>query len=275
MERYPRGRGVAMGIALALTATGPVTFEAWNNGPSGNTTTNTATECSNPPYSTHDWIAEHALDLLPDDEKGWLVPNKALYLLGTEAPDNRTISTACAIPNRGYDDRSRGHSIEWNAGATEMLNDRAAVRAQEEYSKAVVAFQQGELGHAAYYLGAMAHYIGDVSQYGHSWGDETHHGDYESWAATRTDSFSEGVFESFIDLDSLVRRTPYTATRRISQATFAGKGAILPAMTMDSLYPTKPLSYVDIVGTSLNLGVNELADVLHTFFLNVVEEDDD
>jgi hypothetical protein len=82
-----------------------------------------------------------------------------------------------------------------------------------------------------------------VSQYGHSWGDETHHGDYESWAAMRTDSFNEGVFESFIDLDSLVRRTPYTAARRIAQATFAGKGDILPATTMDGLYSAKPQSY--------------------------------
>jgi hypothetical protein len=31
---------------------------------------------------------------------------------------------------------------------------------------------------------------------------------------------------------------------------------------------------VDRIGHSLNLGVNELADVLHTFFLNVVSEDD-
>jgi hypothetical protein len=143
-------------LAFGITAVAcGVSLDAWNNGPSGNTTTNTATECSNPPYSTHDWIADHALDLLPADEEAWLVPHKALYLLGTEAPDNRTISMACATPNRGYDDRSRGHSIEWNAGATEMLNDRAAVRPQEEYSKAVVAFQQGEPGHAAFYLGAM------------------------------------------------------------------------------------------------------------------------
>ena len=31
--------------------------------------------------------------------------------------------------------------------------------------------------------------------------------------------------------------------------------------------------FVDSIGASLNLGVNALADVLHTFFLDVVEED--
>lgn len=252
----------------AWTASGA----AWNNGPSGNAATNQPAECATPPYATHDWIADHAVDLLPYAEKAWLVPHKAMYLLGTEAPDNRTISTACASPNRGYDDRSRGHSIEWNDVATEMLNDRAAVRAQEEYAKAVLAFQQEEPGHAAYYLGAMAHYIGDVSQYGHSWRDETHHGDYESWTSSRTASFSDGVFESFIQIDSLVRRTSYTAARRISQATFAGRGDILSAQEMDSLYSAKPQEYLESIGASLNLAVNELADVLHTFVLNVVSE---
>jgi len=158
----------------------------WNNGPSGNTKTDTAAECMNPPYSTHDWSADHAFALLPASERAWLAAHKALYLLGTEAPDNKTISNACASPHRGYDDRSKGHSIEWNVGATQMLKDRAAVRAQEEYSKAVVAFQEGKPGHAAFYLGAMAHYIVDVSQYGHSWPNEAHHADYEVWAAALT-----------------------------------------------------------------------------------------
>ena len=40
------------------------------------------------------------------------------------------------------------------------------------------------------------------------------------------------------------------------------------------LVPTKPPEFMTSVGASLNVGVNELADVLHTFFLNVVEEED-
>jgi hypothetical protein len=56
--------------------------------------------------------------------------------------------------------------------------------------------------------------------------------------------------------------------------TARGEGAILPATQMDSLWATKPQSYVDSIGHSLNFGVNELADVLHKFFLDVVSEDD-
>ncbi len=250
---------------------------AWNNGQAGNTATNTAAECSDPSYATHDWIADHAMDILPDDEKEWLEPHRALYLIGTEAPDNRTIRLSCGVPHRGYDDRRQGHSVTWNTSATEMLNDRPAVRAQEEYDKAVIAFRQGKPAHAAFFLGAMAHYLGDVAQYGHSWPNEKHHSDYESWAAKLTATFDGGTFEDAIDLDSLVRRTPYTAARRISRATFAGQedDDILPAPTMDGLYSTKPTEFMDSVRGSLNVGVNELADVLHTFYLNVVTEDVD
>ena len=42
---------------------------------------------------------------------------------------------------------------------------------------------------------------------------------------------------------------------------------------MDSLWASKPQTYLDSIGHSLNLGVNELADVLHAFFLNVVDEE--
>lgn len=85
---------------------------------------------------------------------------------------------------------------------------------------------------------------------------------------------TRGNFESYIALDSLVRRSAYTAVKRISLATARGKGEILSAAEMDSRWPTKGQAYLDSIGHSLNLGVNELADVLHTFFLNVVSEED-
>jgi len=215
-----------------------------------------------------------ALAVLPDAEKAWLMPFKTVYLLGTEAPDFKHIPTACQTPHPGYDDRHQGHSVEWPATGSNMVKDRAAVRAQEEYNKAALAFRQGNPRAAAFYLGAMAHYIGDVSQYGHSVPFETpeNHKAYERWVASRTGSFAAGHFESYIALDSLVRRSPYTAVKRISRATAQGKDAILPAAQMISLWSTKPQSYLDSIGHSLNLGVNELADVLHTFYLNVVEE---
>ncbi len=51
-------------LVLGLLVIAPRS-DAWNNGPQGNTATTTAQQCSNPPYATHDWIADHALELLP------------------------------------------------------------------------------------------------------------------------------------------------------------------------------------------------------------------
>jgi hypothetical protein len=250
------------------------TISAWNNGQSGNANTDTAAECSNPPYATHDWIAEQALMLLPQAERDRLMPFKAVYQVGTEAPDFKHIRTACQTPHPGYDGRSQGHSVEWPATGSNMVKDRAAQRAQEEYNKAAIAFRQGNPQAAAFYLGAMTDYIGDVSQYGHSVPFETpeRHSAYERFVATRTASFGAAEFQSFIVLDSLVRRSAYTAVKRISRVTARGEAAILSAAQMESLWSTKPQNYMESIGHSLNLGVNELADVLHTFFLNVVRE---
>jgi hypothetical protein len=74
---------VTLALVLLLPQPGP----AWNNGQSGNANTDTAAECSNPPYATHDRIAEQALMLLPQAEREWLMPFKTAYLIGTEAPD--------------------------------------------------------------------------------------------------------------------------------------------------------------------------------------------
>jgi zinc dependent phospholipase C len=251
----------------------------WKNGQDGNASTNDPSECSSPPYSTHDWIADRALALLPEEERSWLEPYKTLYLLGTESADNKHIPNECGTPHSGYDDRRKGHSVEWDSSFSNFLivdgnrKDRAALRAQEEYSKAVIAYERGNLDHAAFYLGAMAHYIGDVTQYGHSYPNEVHHSDYEGWVGRRTKEFSPNEFDSYISLDNLTRRRPYTAVKRISKLTAKGDGMVLSAVEMDSLYSQKNThqGYKDSIGHSLNYGVNELADVLHTFYLNIVE----
>lgn len=260
-------------LALVLTLLFSPPGLAWNNGQSGNSTTNTAAECNNPPYATHDWVADQALSLLPDEEKAWLLPLKTVYLLGTEAPDFKGIPAACQTPNHGYDDRNQGHSVEWAADWSKMTKDRAAARAQEEYNKAALAYRQGNPRAAAFYLGAMAHYIGDSSQYGHTIPNEKHHSDYEGWVAQRTASFTGGTFENYIVNENRVRRSAYVAVKRISLTVAKGKDLILSAAQMDSLWSTKPQPYLDSIGHSLNLGVNELADVLHTFFANVVSEE--
>ena len=64
------------GWAVAIAADysdGWVNVLLWNNRHGdGGARTDTAAECTNPPYATHDWIAAHAVDFLPADEKAWL-----------------------------------------------------------------------------------------------------------------------------------------------------------------------------------------------------------
>lgn len=84
---------VAVAVAMASGLRGEAV--GWSNGPDGNANTNIASECTNPPYTTHDWVAEHALLLLPENERAWLMPHLTMYLLGTEAPDNDDIPASC------------------------------------------------------------------------------------------------------------------------------------------------------------------------------------
>jgi hypothetical protein len=118
----------------------------------------------------------------------------------------------------------------------------------------------------------MAHYVGDVSQYGHAVPFERHHSDYEGWVGRRTKLFDDGTFENYVAPDRFVRRSSYTAVKYISKKTAGGSGQILWATRMDALYPEKNnnQTYQDSVGASLNYGVNALADILHTFYLNEV-----
>jgi len=218
---------------------------AWNNGQSDGARTELPEHCSNPPFSTHDWVAAQALEMLPDDEKAWLEPHRAMYLIGTEAPDNSSILDSCGSPHTGYGDTGQGHSVDWNNEHTGWalrdtgeLQDRAARRAQEEYNLAVIAFQQGNASDAAFFLGAMAHYVGDVSQYGHSGPGEDHHSDYERWVSRRSEP-TDDVFTGFITESTLVRRTPYTAVKRISKVTSQGKDEIMSFAVMDATYENK------------------------------------
>jgi hypothetical protein len=134
--------------------------------------------------------------------------------------------------------------------------------------EAALAFSMGSRD-TPFYLGAMAHYIGGVAQYGLFCRRDASQRLRD--VGGRVDGVVRaGTFESAIELDSQVRRPPFTAGRRVSRATFAGDqdAGILRASRMDSRFSTKPDQFLVSVEASLNVGVNELADVLHTFFVN-------
>ncbi|MCK5290946.1 MAG: hypothetical protein KAR39_02895 [Thermoplasmata archaeon] len=83
---------------------------------------------SNPDYGTHDYIAQHALDWLPDNEKRYISDNLDDYLYGTELPDNG------AAPD-GIGDSFNHHVYFYSTGG--LQDDISASRAQEEYDEVI------------------------------------------------------------------------------------------------------------------------------------------
>jgi len=223
---------------------------------------------SNPLYGTHDWIADHALDWLPNEEKQYILDNFATYLYGTELPDNG------GAPD-GIGDIGRHHIYYY---ANDSLQQNAsAVRAQTEYYKAVDFFRGGNLVNASKTLGIMSHYIVDVTVFGHvmgaatDWGAETHHSDYENYVQERTSS-NESEFNTYLVFDgNLTKFSAYDAACFLAYDTTFDLDGDLTCVWMDQNYNWSNPIFKDRCGESLNLAVNLLADVLHTFYLEVHE----
>ncbi len=259
-------------FAVAFFAITVAPSLAWKNGPSGNKVTNSAKDCMDPPYSTHDWIADHGRALLPTGERAWLDSHRKILFIGTEAPDYDKIRLACGVPNRGYNDTGGGnHDLRFDDFENVTI-DTPAYRAQQEYDKAAAAYRSGKHADAAYYLGAAAHYIGDLSQYGHTMKGEFHHADFEIWVGSLTPSFDGGgVFERFIKADGLEPRSAYDAVIRTGKLTRFGKNPVIAPGDMDELDVRNSPAALSSIGHTLNKAVNETADMLHGFYVTVVK----
>jgi hypothetical protein len=223
---------------------------------------------ANPDYGTHDWIAEHALDWLPQEEKQFLLDNKAVYLYGTELPDNGQAAD-------GIGDTTK-HHVYFSADGT-VQDDVAADRAEEEYAKAVAAYDDGNFSGAAKQLGIVTHYVADMAVFGHvmgastAWGAEVHHtSDYEPYVQTRTNSYMDD-FDSFLAFDgSLSTVSAYYAALALANDTTFDAGGQYTCVWMDQNYDWSDAAFKNRSGESLNLAVNQVADVLHTFLSQVV-----
>ena len=222
---------------------------------------------ANPDYGTHDWIAEHALDWLPLEEKQFLLDNKASYLYGTELPDNNQ------APD-GVGDTTKHHVYYFTEGSVQ--EDDAAVRAKEEYVKAVNFYNAGNFDEAAKRLGMVTHYITDLAVFGHvmgkstAWGAESHHSDYESYVQSRTDSYVND-FNSFLVFDgSLGAVAAYDAALMLANDTTFDANGQYTCVWMDQNYNWNDAAFRNRCGESLNLAVNLVADVLHTFYTEAI-----
>lgn len=231
---------------------------AWSNG-------GYSDNPSNPDYGTHDWIAQHALDWLPSGEKQYIENNLAVYLYGTELPDNGQASD-------GIGDTSKHHIYYFSNGT--LQDDSSAVRASEEYNITLSHLNANDFKNAAKHAGIMTHYIADMAVFGHvmgsstDWGDEVHHSDYENYVNTRTDSYIDD-FNTYLSYDgSLDTITAYDAAKNLAYDTTFDLDGDLTCAWMDKNYNWSDPVFKDRSKESLNLAANYLADVLHTLYSN-------
>jgi hypothetical protein len=252
--------GLAFVVLVATPSFFVVDVAGWSNG-------GYSANPASPDYGTHDWIAEHALDWLPQQEKQFLLDNKATYLYGTELPDNSQAAD-------GIGDTTK-HHVYYRADGS-LQDDAAAVRAREEYAEAVDLYKAGNKQDAAKHLGAVTHYIADMAVFGHvmgsstAWGAEQHHSDYEEYVNTRTNSYVD-TFNSYLVYDgSLTSKTAYDAALALAHDTTFDDDGDLMCVWMDTHYNWNDPTFANRAGESLNLAVNAVADVLHSFYAGTV-----
>jgi len=255
-ERFPsRFSAALLSIVLILAATW---FSlCWSNG-------GYSSDPSSPKYGTHDWIAEHALDWLPSEVKGWILANRNLYLYGTELPDNGQASD-------GIGDTWL-HHIYFDAEGR-LIDDSSARRANATYQQALSYMLMGDFSLAAKYAGAMTHYISDVAVFAHvmgkktPWGEEEHHSDYEQYVDSKTSRYHSD-FNIYLKFDGdLEIITAYEAAVRLAyDTTFDTSGRNLTCVWMDKNYNWSNPTFKGRVGESLNYAVNLIADVLYTLY---------
>jgi hypothetical protein len=252
---------------LLVLATFPVFVPsglAWSNG-------GYSADPSNPDYGTHDWIAQHALDWLPAEEKQYILDNLAAYLYGTELPDNNQAAD-------GIGDTTK-HHIYYNS-AEVMTDDAAAVRASTEYTNTLNFLKAKNYANASKNAGTMSHYIVDMAVFGHvmgtstDWGKEVHHTeDYEPYVNKRTSSYS-AEFNSYLFFDgSLTTTSAYDAAKNLAYDTTFDIDGDLTCVWMDQNYDWNNPTFKNRAGESLNLAVNYLTDVLHTLYLDATPSD--
>jgi hypothetical protein len=251
-------------IAIALTFQFTIRYNAnaWSNG-------GFSDDPSHPDYGTHDWIAHHALDWIPDSEKQFILNNLAAYLYGTELPDNNQ------APD-GIGDTTKHHVYYFANGS--LQDDASAVRAQQEYEAAAAYYRSGDIANATKRLGVMSHYIVDVAVFAHvmgaetDWGSEnkTVHTNYENYVNGKTNKY-DAEFNVFLSFDGVLSEiSAYDATLMLAyDTTFDGDGA-LTCVWMNQNYNWSDPTFKNRCGESLNLAVNLLADVLHTFYMHEI-----
>jgi len=259
-------------LTLAVSSSSIGVFQlaaAWSNG-------RYSLNSSDIGYGTHDWMAEHALDMLPSNESGWLAANKNVFLLGTEAPENANITFGYKA---GYGDIQTHHNYYSGPFPKDCTDDSASVRAEEEYQKALACLRNSSYELAAWYAGAMSHYISDMGSWPHVINNATpnHAREYEELLGLATDVYAEdpGYVNIEKDRSAVSVGTAYGETLWLGIGTYSDGGGWhsqgqFSAASMDSQFredwssmDDMPQMYRMRIGYCVEASVLAVANTLH------------
>lgn len=260
---------------LQLTLILSTSSLGWGNG-------GKSTKLNSPKFGMHDWIAYEGYRMAEKKKKvNWLTNNLNAYFIGTEAPDLGALSSLNA--GGGYKDTSHCHCILFD-NSNKVAKDWAGKRAQEEFDKAKQALADGNERLAAFYAGAMAHYLGDLSQFMHLTGKESHwgpedqnyHHRYEEVADKRLNvaKKTSTLYASYITEKNVPGDTAQEVAASIARFTETGGGTIRNTGWMydqwlseiDEGDTTDPDSwdekFLDQSGRNINMSVNGITELI-------------
>ncbi len=229
-------------IAISFAVV-PSPAEAWGNG-------TYSVDPNSPRYGIHDWIADKALTFQTANVQFLLTTYHADYLIGTEAPDNGA-----------YIGDSYNHHVYYSTTGG-VQSDVGATRARAMYQLSLSSLRSSDFEQAAFYAGAMAHYISDPGAYGHTmgsstvWGTSPHHGDYEDHVHTMLGSLSDPTPTTLVLTDA------YNATLDLARKTTFGSGSIRANTWMESNYNWSDPVFKASCRESLNESVKAVATAL-------------
>lgn len=251
---------------------------SWGNG-------GKSTSASNPKFAMHDWIALRAFEMAKVDANlSWITDNLDMFLYGTEAPDKGVLPSVVSSlhPGTGYSDTGACHCVLFKT-ATVVKKDRAAMRVQQEFDKAKAALAANKPKLAAFYAGAMAHYLGDLSQFMHMmgegsrWGKEVqaiHHA-YEQVVDDEVDVANRtSPFESFVHEKAVAGTSAKAVAMTVARFTDRGNGTVNTAGHMYTVWKNLrtqhnasetsnwTANFRDQTGKNVNESINGIAKLL-------------
>ena len=258
-------------LTLCLATVATTTTAAWHNG------LRSATP-NGPKFGGHDYIAFRGYEQA--GAPAWIKDNLNVFLTGTAAPDAAVIKPRGTVGR--YQDTSPCHCILFNDRGR-PVDDRMAVRASEEFTKARDALARGRARNAAFYAGAMAHYLGDLSQFCHlmdrrsHWGaeDQELHAKYEDAVDKTFDPMTRTstLLDPYIKPVSVPGDSPMAVAFSLARYTERGNSGRNPGWMNQQMkaYNAKNIllqsdkwdpAFVDETGENVNYAVNGVARLL-------------